>query len=222
MRKVYQSSGSNRGLLISVVASVATTFSIFLILPFTHIVARPERTLELRKASAVDLPPPVEEEPPPPPQAEAKAEDAPPPPAMEDSPQQVPLMADLDVAVGGGGYLPGFMSASDGQSAEDTETIAEAFSAADLEERPQPTAQTPPTYPNELRRAKVEGSVTVAFVVDENGRVEDARVEKSSHPEFEKSGLEAIRKWRFRPGRKDGQPVRTYLVQTFRFRPPGS
>jgi protein TonB len=131
-------------------------------------------------------------------------------------------MADLDVAVGGGGFLPGFSSLAGSQAAQETEGVAEAFSAADLEERPQPTAQTPPAYPAELRKAKVEGSVTVAFVVDENGRVEDARVEKSSHPEFEKSGLEAIRKWRFRPGRKEGQAVRTYLVQTFRFRPPGN
>lgn len=221
MRKVYQASGSNRGLVISLVASVATTFSIFLILPFTHIVARPERTLELRKTSAVDLPPPIEETPPPPPEAEAKAEDTPPPPSMDDAPQQVPMMADLDVAVGGGGFLAGFQAGAGTQTAETTETVADAFSAADLEERPQPTAQTPPTYPSELRKAKVEGSVTITFVVDETGRVEDARVEKSSHPEFEKPGLEAIRKWRFRPGRKDGQPVRTYLVQTFRFRPPG-
>ena len=185
MRKVYQHSESQRGVWIAMATSVVMTFSIFLVLPFTHVVARPERTLELRKASVADIPPPAEEEPPPPPEQEKPQEDTPPPPSLADTPQQVPVMADL-------------------------------------EERPQPTAQTPPAYPAELRKAKVEGSVTVAFVVDENGRVEDARVEKSSHPEFEKSGLEAIRKWRFRPGRKEGQAVRTYLVQTFRFRPPGN
>lgn len=222
MRKVYQHTDSQRGLWIAMATSVAMTFGIFLILPFTHVVARPERTLELRKASVADIPPPAEEEPPPPPEEEKPQEDTPPPPSLADVPQQVPVMADLDVAVGGGGFLPGFSNLAGSQAAQETEGVAEAFSAADLEERPQATAQTPPAYPAELRKAKVEGSVTVAFVVDENGRVEDARVEKSSHPEFEKSGLEAIRKWRFRPGRKEGQAVRTYLVQTFRFRPPGN
>ncbi len=221
MRKVYQTSDSKRGVVISVVCSIAATLSIFLVLPFTHIVAKPERHLELRKASAVDLPPPVEEEPPPPPEQQAQ-EEVPPPPTMDDLPQQIPVIADLDVAVGAGGFLPGFMASAGGPSSEEAEAVNDVFGVADLEERPQPSAQFPPAYPNEMRRAKVEGSVTLAFVVDESGRVEDPRVEKSSHPEFERSALEAIRKWKFRPGRKDGQPVRAYLVQTFRFRPPGS
>ncbi len=221
MRKVYTSSGSGWAALASMAFSVIATLSIFLVLPFTHIVARPERHLELRKTSAVDIPPPVEE-PPPPQQEQTKEEDVPPPPAMDDAPQSVPVMADLDVAVGGGGFLPGFVAGSGAMAGGDADVGNEVFSAADLEERPQPAAQFPPAYPNELRRAKVEGSVTVAFVVDETGRVDDARVEKSSHPEFEKSALEAIRKWRFRPGKKEGQAVRSYLVQTFRFRPPGS
>ena len=221
MRKVYTATGSGWAALASISFSVIATLAIFLILPFTHIVARPERHLELRKTSAVDIPPPVEE-PPQPQEEQAKEEDVPPPPAMDDAPQSVPVMADLDVAVGGGGFLPGFVAGGAGVSAADAGVGNEVFSAADLEERPQAAAHFPPAYPNELRRAKVEGSVTVAFVVDESGRVEDPRVEKSSHPEFEKSALEAIRKWKFKPGKKEGQAVRSYLVQTFRFRPPGN
>lgn len=221
MRKVYRASNSSWAILASISFSLVATLAIFLILPFTHIVARPERHLELRKASAVDLPPPMEE-PPPPPAEQTAQEDAPPPPTMDDAPQSIPVMADLDVAVGGGGFLPGFVASGSGMAANDTGGVNEVFSAADLEERPQAAAQVPPAYPNELRRAKVEGSVTVAFVVDETGMVEDPRVEKSSHPEFEKAALDAIRKWRFRPGRKEGQAVRSYIVQTFRFRPPGS
>jgi protein TonB len=71
-----------------------------------------------------------------------------------------------------------------------------------------------------LKKAKIEGSVTLVFVLNEEGRVEDARVENSSRPEFEKPALDAIRKWRFRPGMKDGQAVRTYIRQPIRFRPP--
>jgi len=69
-----------------------------------------------------------------------------------------------------------------------------------------------------LRKAKVEGVVTLIFVLDETGRVEDPRVENSSRPEFEKPALDAIRKWRFSPGQKDGQAVRTYIRVPLRFR----
>ncbi|MBN8245997.1 MAG: energy transducer TonB [Verrucomicrobia bacterium] len=222
MRKVYQGSSSQAGLWISGLCAVAGTAAIFMVLPFTHVVARPDRHLELRKTSATDLPPPVEEEPPPPQQQEQAQEEVPPPPTMDDAPQQVPLMADLDVAVGGGGFLPGFMASGQGGPADQAEAVAETFSAAELEERPQAVARTDPAYPNEMRKARVEGAVTLALVVDESGRVEEARIEKSSHPDFEKPALEAIRKWRFRPGMKDGQAVRAYLMQTFRFRPPAS
>lgn len=221
MRKVYQSSGSHWGVGLSILLSLISTGLIFMALPFTHVVARPDRHLELRKATTADLPPPVEEEPPKPPEDQAK-EEAPPPPTMDDAPQQVPLMADLDVAVGGGGFLPGFMAAGQGGPAEQADAVAETFSAAELEERPQAVAKTDPAYPSEMRKARVEGTVTVTLVVDETGHVEDARVEKSSHPDFEKPALDAIRKWRFKPGVKDGQAVRAYLLQTFRFRPPTS
>ncbi|MCW5558786.1 MAG: energy transducer TonB [Verrucomicrobiae bacterium] len=222
MRKVYHTSTSTTGLWLSGLFALIATGTIFMILPFTHIVARPDRHLELRKASAADLPPPVEEEPPEPPREEPAEEETPPPPSMDDAPQQVPLMADLDVAVGGGGFLPGFMAGGQEAAADAAEAAAETFSAAELEERPQAVARTDPAYPNEMRKARVEGTVTLAFVVDEAGRVEEARIEKSSHPDFEKPALEAIRKWRFRPGMKDGQAVRAYLLQTFRFRPPAS
>ena len=90
--------------------------------------------------------------------------------------------------------------------------------AGDLEKKPEPTSQVAPAYPADLRKAKIEGVVTLLFLLNEEGRVEDARVENSSRPEFEKPALDAIRKWRFRPGMKDGQAVRTYLRMPMRFR----
>ena len=94
----------------------------------------------------------------------------------------------------------------------------EAFDVGDLEKRPEPVSQVAPTYPSELRKARIEGSVMLTFVLTEEGRVEDPRVENSSRPEFEKPALDAIRRWRFRPGMKDGQAVRTYIRIPMRFR----
>jgi protein TonB len=216
MRKVYHSESSSSGLIISLIASVGLTVVLFSIIPFSHVIAKPGRSLELRKASAADLPPPVEEQPDaPPPEIEAPPE-APPAPQLTEAPQRIPLSADLDVAAGSGGALAGF---GEVRALTAVETVQEeAFDVADLEKRPEAVSQVPPTYPAELRKAKIEGTVTLVFLLSEEGRVEDPRVENSSRPEFEKPALEAIRKWRFRPGMKEGKPVRTYIRLPMRFR----
>lgn len=220
MRKVYHTGeGNPAGLALAVIFSVGITSLLFGFLPFAHRVATPRSSLEIRKVSSADLPPPVTEEAPPP-----STEAAPPPvsapePQLAEIRQQIPLSADLDVAVGTGGALAGFGAS---QSLTAAESVAEeAFNVADLEKRPEVLAQIAPVYPAELRKARVEGTVTLLFLLDENGRVEDPRVDHASRPEFEKPALEALRKWRFKPGEKEGQPVKTYMRLPIRFRLAG-
>ena len=218
MRRVYQPPDESRSLALSLLLSVGITAALFGIIPFSHVVAQPKRALELRKTSVADLPPPQEEEPPPPPpEQEAKAEEIAPPALGDDAPPPAPLMADLDVAVGGGGYLPGFVAAA-AVGAADLGAALDTFDVSELEKRPEVISQVAPTYPAELRKAKIEGMVTLVFLLTEDGRVEDPRVENASRPEFEKPALEAVRRWRFRPGMKDGQAVRTHLRLPIRFR----
>jgi TonB family protein len=52
-----------------------------------------------------------------------------------------------------------------------------------------------------------EGSVTLSFLVDEDGRPSLARVEKSSAASLEKEALSTIRGWEFQPAMKGGKPV---------------
>jgi protein TonB len=216
MRKVYHTPSSSAGLPVAVAIGACLTGILFCVLPFSHLVNNPTRTLELRKTSAADLPPPVEEQNQEAPPEADKPPEAPPEPQLADAPQQIPLVADLDVAAGTGGALAGF---GDVRAMTATESVRQdAFDVADLEKRPEAISQVPPTYPPELRKAKIEGLVTLVFIVGQDGKVEDPRVENSSRPEFEKPALEAIRKWRFRPGQKDGQPVRTYSRIPVRFR----
>ncbi len=215
MRKVYHNEKSIGGLAVAMLMGAGITGVLFGIIPFSHIVAKPTGVVELLKTSVADLPPRRRTRPPPPPEAETKPE-AVPEPQLVDAPQQMTLIADLDVAVGAGGGLPGFGEARKMMA---TETSQEsAFDVSELEKRPEPISQVAPTYPAELRKAKVEGMVTLVFLLSEEGRVEDARVENSSRPEFEKPALEAVRHWRFRPGMKDGQPVTTHLRLPMRFR----
>ena len=216
MRKVYQNESKMARLPVAVIFGVGFTAVLFGFIPFAHRIAKPERSLELRTTSAVELPPPVEEEiAPPPPEAE-KPPEAAPEPQLAETTQQIPLSADLEVARGSGGALAGFGEIRSLTAAEAVQE--DTFDVADLEKRPEPVSQVAPTYPEALRKAKVEGVVTLIFILDETGRVEDPRVENSSRPEFEKPALDAIRKWRFSPGQKDGQAVRTYIRVPLRFR----
>ncbi len=216
MRKVYQNEKSPLGLPVAVFLSVGFTALLFGFIPFAHRVNRPQQVLELRSTRAVDLPPPADETPPPAPIEEVKPPDAPAEPELADSPVDIPISATLDVAMGSGG---GVIDSGEIHALTTIEPVKdEAFDISELAKRPQPVSQVAPTYPPELRKAKIEGSVTLIFVLSEEGRVEDPRVEKSSRPEFEKPSLDAIRKWRFSPGEKDGKPVRTYLRLPMRFR----
>jgi len=88
-----------------------------------------------------------------------------------------------------------------------------------LEQKPSPRSQMPPQYPFEMRNAGIEGEVAVEFIVDMNGNVRNPFVIRSTHREFEDAALQAISKWRFRPGRKDGRIVNAGRVQQlFTFR----
>jgi protein TonB len=215
MRKVYQNERSVGGFIAAVLVAVALTALLFAMIPFAHRITKSSATVELRKTSATDLPPPTEGAPPP--QAEEKhLSETAPEPQLTEAPQQIPLSADLEVAAGSGGALVGF---GDIRALTAAETVRdETFDVSELEKRPEAVSQVPPAYPAELRKAKVEGTVTLVFVLSEEGRVQEPRVENSSRPEFERPALEAIRKWRFRPGMKDGQAVRTYIRIPMRFR----
>ncbi|MCU1385656.1 MAG: hypothetical protein JWL71_4353 [Acidobacteria bacterium] len=55
-------------------------------------------------------------------------------------------------------------------------------------------------------RKKYSGSLEV--VVDENGRVSAASLSSPIYPAYDQVLLQATKSWRYRPARKDGQPVK--------------
>ena len=215
MRRVYTPPRiSTRGGAVGLWA-VLLTFGVFLVLPLTQMVSsyRQDKLMIRPTDVAMEAPPDLDEPPPPPP--EEKKQEEPPPPRLADAPQPLNLNIDLDFATGSGGVLAGLRGlVADGAATE----MLEAFSLSDLEKRPEVMASVSPVYPSDMRKAKIEGSVTLIFILSEEGRVEDPRVERSSRPEFERPALDAVRKWKFRPGMKDGEPVRTYMKLPIRFR----
>ena len=64
-----------------------------------------------------------------------------------------------------------------------------------------------PEYSEEARKAKFQGAVILSIVVDERGVARDIRVVRTLGLGLDEKAIEAVQKWRFRPGVKDGRPV---------------
>ena len=86
-----------------------------------------------------------------------------------------------------------------------------------VDENPVPVKTPPPRYPDTLKREGVSGVVAVTIVIDETGAVASTAVSKSSHPDFERPALDAVAKWKFKPGKKDGTAVKVRVTLPLRF-----
>src|SRR3989338_1946584 len=87
------------------------------------------------------------------------------------------------------------------------ESLEKAFSLTEIDQKPRIIFQPAPVYPPSLRSNNLEGVVSILFIVDPGGRVTNPRVEKSSHPPFEKPAIDAVKQWKFEPAIKGGQRV---------------
>jgi len=88
-------------------------------------------------------------------------------------------------------------------------------SLIDADVAPVPVNRSAPNFPSEARRNHLNGHVIVEFVVDETGSVHQPHIASSSHRVFESSALEAIRRWEFTPGEKDGEIVKVRMRMPF-------
>jgi len=65
-----------------------------------------------------------------------------------------------------------------------------------------------PVYPMESRRRHEQGTVRLRVVITVEGRVKDISVARSSgFDRLDKAALDAVRRWKFRPGTQAGNPV---------------
>ncbi|MDE0102688.1 MAG: TonB family protein [Bryobacterales bacterium] len=84
---------------------------------------------------------------------------------------------------------------------------------------PRLLSKVAPEYSEEARRAKLQGTVMLAVEVWEDGIAHNIRVVRSLGLGLDEKAVEAVRKWRFLPGKKDGKPVRVaaQIQVSFRF-----
>lgn len=211
--------GQNRGNLllrwirrILILAGAAlATLLYFLILPLLESIGNPpDNELEIRSVAVAEEPPP------PPPEMEEPEE-----PEEKDKPKLAepsePLdLSQLEIALNpsGGGGLAGDFAVQLDTRIDRAQGMNAVFSMDQLDQRPRVIYQPSPRYPPQLQRRGIEGRVYIVFVVDGRGRVTNAKIQQSSHKAFEKPALQAVRKWKFEPGKRNGEPVQ------FRMRVP--
>jgi len=73
--------------------------------------------------------------------------------------------------------------------------------------KPERVKMLRPTYPAEALARGQHALVVVELIIDETGKVAEARVLHGPEP-FAKAALEATRQWEFKPTKVDGKPVR--------------
>lgn len=95
--------------------------------------------------------------------------------------------------------------------------MKDLFDVKNLDQPPVLRVPVNPNYPFEMRRAGISGEVIVEFIVDSSGNVVAMQVIRSSQREFEQPALQAVQKWKFRPGRKGGRNVNTRVQQAITF-----
>ena len=84
---------------------------------------------------------------------------------------------------------------------------------------PETYRNPPPQYPQTARRNEWQGKVIVRAIVNPAGRVESVSVFRSSgHSVLDRAALDAVRRWRFRPGTVNGEPSRSTVEVPVNFR----
>ena len=94
---------------------------------------------------------------------------------------------------------------------------ASLLRADEKAEPPVPIRTVAPDVPSSFSRSGSVGLVTVKFLVDEKGNVQEPTIVKSSHAELVQPALEAIKKWRFKPAKKDGVAVAVHVTIPIKF-----
>jgi len=191
---------------MSLPAGAVITALLFIALPLTQILSEiaSQEDDNKNKRIQVQPPPPPPPDIPEPPEEEEQEEEI----EMEKEQQQLSLdQINMALNAGDGGMSAGGISVQIFDIADNFEDMI--FEIADLDQPPVPIVQIAPVYPPELKRNRVQGTVNVVFIVDENGNVKRPQIEKSTNREFNENAVKAVRQWKFEAGEKDGKKVKT-------------
>ena len=165
-------------------------------------------------------PPPPPDAPPPPPN------DAPPP---EPAARPVPLVVGLSLSstTSAGGFaapVGNTVYGKTGDRAVDPKDVkgyappaARYVPVYQVDTAPSVASEVKVPYPDEARRAGIEGTVTMSITIDSEGRVVKSVVIKGLGYGLDEAARGALLRFRFKPAIKNGEPVSTEMKYSYTF-----
>lgn len=198
---------------VSAVGAITFTLLLFLVLPLMQTITKPPENSDVLQdinTARLEPPPEVQEEEEPEEEPEEEEE----PPELQEEEQLLDLtQIELALNPGAGGLPGGDFTVDLGAGAAEGGSIEDLFSISELDQKPRVLYQASPVFDARMRK-KAPATVVILFIVNERGRVENPIVKSPPDPVFDPPALAAIKKWKFEPGKRNGEPVR------FRMRVP--
>lgn len=187
-------------------------------------------------------PPAAEEPPPPPPPQDAPATPPPPkgfqelvppvepPPVIPEVDQSAPAVSADDFS--GVGVAGGTSTGIEGGTPQNTAGIDSSqvvFEAGSLEYDDRPEIRNRAQlggilnrlYPRMLADAGIAGQTVLRFVILPDGKVDAGTIQvvSTSHEQFSDASVKAVERFRFKPGRYKGEPVRVMIEIPISWKP---
>ena len=75
-----------------------------------------------------------------------------------------------------------------------------------------------PVYPEVARKARISGIVIVECIIDKGGNVTNVQVLKPLPFGLDQAAVDAVKRWKFKPGTLNGQPVDVIFNLTVNFK----
>lgn len=76
-----------------------------------------------------------------------------------------------------------------------------------------------PRYPESARRAGAQGTTLIKVLILATGKIGEIQIEESAgHPALDQAAIDAVRRWRFEPGKENGRPVDLWVLIPLEFK----
>ena len=125
-------------------------------------------------------------------------------------------LAGLSILLGCADLAAGQQEGATGGGSDEDKAQAETIELSP-DEPPRGVTMPRPVYPPAAFRKRIEGTVVLEIVIDAKGRVSRTRVLQSVAG-LDEAAIDCVKRWEFKPARKNGQPVATIARAPVTFR----
>ncbi|GMU06893.1 energy transducer TonB [Corallococcus caeni] len=176
---------------------------------------KPVKPPPIKVAEAPKPPPPTEAPPPP--------NDTPPPPSAKPPPLVVGMTMSSTTSAGSFAAPVGNTAYGKANGTAKAPQDVKGYSAPkyvpvyQVDSEPSVASEVKIPYPDEARRAGIEGTVTLSITIDAEGKVTNVKVISGPGYGLNEAARDAIRRFRFKPAIKGGEAVATEMKYSYTF-----